>query len=381
MKLLLKKISPVPHKNFNSPLEEACELAGIETTYSEADSADFAYFGYNNSYDYYKTLPENLQNKVNLDLLLKSKLNICTQSAGINFLSSQVLTSEESLTQFPSQTIMIKPIEGYLSRTPYTFVYKIIKNDSELMSTILKEAPLFFQIGADGNKECNKYIVQAAFGSSESDYVQTYFVAGYVNGKGDLVTEGIHDNKHSFNQLNDIDDVLYPIRNMRVLALGNTEDNTDKYSILEQLKTLIDFYSIRNTPINSQWIISEEGKAYLIDFAYNFQRSLMYYEEFCSKEFFADKLKFIYDLQPNIELPMTGWVGLVDMIISSDKESTYEYAKNLGFRLVDNWTTIGPQSNIQIFRFTGLTEQECIEKVNLLREYIRNNTPNNFLLF
>jgi hypothetical protein len=94
-----------------------------------------------------------------------------------------------------------------------------------------------------------------------------------------------------------------------------------------------------------------------------------------STELIIDKIQYVYDIKPNIEIPSTGWVGLADFIITSNKASTVEYAASVGLMAVTTWPLVSKAACLSMpFSFTGATEQECLDKIELVRTYIVENT-------
>jgi len=369
----MKIFNPVIMQPVAQPLNAALQLAGLVPT--GVEDADFVYFGKNNNYESYKMLPEKFTNTVCLDLMIKSKLPELFKAAGINYIQSDVITDINVILDYPSDNVFIKPIEGALSRTPYTFVYKIFTSKTELLNTIDLECPDFFSMNEFGVIESSKHIIQKAIMPDSEGYNYQYFAPAYVNGQGQIKTEGIGASKLKFNSLNDVDDKTYPLRYLKEFSVRNTEDQTNKFDIFGQLQKLVDFYSIKNTPMNTQWLVDTDGQAYMIDFGYNYQRALYCNTNLITTEMFADKLRYVYDLQPDIKQPLTGWTGVFDLMITSDKKTLIEYANFLGIHVAETWGSATTEKSLTVpFVIRGYSEEECVNRVQTLRDYIEKNT-------
>ena len=383
MKILFKETGLHAFEYVHKPIVDALRLLDISITNDISEEVDFVYYGNNNSYEYYASLPKSTTKGFPIEFLLKSHLQDMAKSAGINYLPNEVLANESTITNFPDISVILKPIQGALSRRTYSFVYKLYATKAELITDIANTDPTFFVTDESGYTPCTDYIIQQAIMPDSSGYSNLFFVPVFINGQGKMIDEGMANAKMTFNELHDIAPELYPLGNLRVETIRDTEDHSDQYNILQQLQQLIDFYSIKNTPMNMQWIVDAAGKSYLIDVGFNFQRGSYFISDIVSPEFFADKLKFVYDLQPTIQQPMTGWIGLIDLFITSDYSDTMSYIIGLGFHAVNGWMPInknGP-SKIKVFGFNFSSRKEFDEKVNLARIYIRDNTATNTLMF
>ena len=362
-----------PH---SKPIKNALEYIGLEVT-GDTEVCEFAYFGKNNYYNGYSILPENVKNSVNLDLTLKDKLPLLCEAAGINFIESEIITNSDTILNFPESNVFIKPIEGAASSTRFTFVYKTFSSKTELLSKIQEECPSFFELDEDGNSIAKKHIIQKAFLTGSDGLLNQYFAGVYVNGSSQLLTEGIGSTKIKFNELNDIDDFTYPFRNVRKYYLRNMEDQTNRFNILSQLQQLVQYYSIKNTPISAQWLVDEDGQSFLIDFSYNYQRGL-YCTSLVATEKFASKMKYVYDITNTDDDPMTGWNGMTDIVLPevfdmAKKSDIIQYAESLGFVVTESWA-IGTFENSKTIpmSFLGTSEQDCLSRLELLENYIKN---------
>lgn len=362
-----------PH---STPIKDAISRIGLETTIDPED-CDYAYFGKNNYHRMYSILPENIKNSVNLDLTLKDKLPLLCEAAGINFIESEIITSSDTISNFPENNVFLKPIEGAASSTRFTFVYKTFTSKTELLSKIQEECPSFFDLDEDENSIAKQYIVQKAFLTGPDGLLDQYFSGAYVNGSSQLLTEGIGSTKIKFNQLNDVDDFTYPLRNLRKYYLRNMEDQTDRFNIFSQLQQLVQYYSIKNTPISTQWLVDEDGQSFLIDLSYNYQRGL-YCTSLVNTEKFVSKMKYVYDISQTDESPMTGWNGQTDIVLSesfdmSKKSDIIQYAESLGFVVTKSWAIGTHETSKSIpMSFLGTSEQDCLSRLDLLENYINS---------
>lgn len=367
----MKIYFPPRRTEYNNTLVKLFQDAGLEVTQNPSESYDFVYFGLNFE-GIYDNVPESYKAHSGLQLTDKSVLHDTLIAAGLNSLEYSIIQDLSTIENFNSTNVFVKPLNSTGSMTPYTFVYKIFTSKTELINTINQEAPDFFTVNEDGSSICSKHIIQQAIMPAEDGYVHQYYVPVYINGQGTIVSDGLAKLNMRFNELNDIDDVVYPLRHMRDYVIRNTADQTDQYGILEHLATLISHCQIRNTPMHTQWLIDETGKPYLIDVAYQFQRATMGLR---SGEFMSDKVQYVYDMKPAIEYPPSGWVGMIDFVITSEKASTLEYATSVGLTPAPNWQMTSKAQCLTIpFTFYGETEQECLDKIALLRTYIANNT-------
>jgi hypothetical protein len=375
MKIYLPNLPQVQSAIFN----EALKITGMEqiSLYNSED-ADFVYFGKNNSYNMYSSLPEKLLSNINLDLTLKDKIPKLCEDAGINFLRSDIIIDENTILNFTDNNVFIKPIEGGASQTPYTFTYKTYTSKDELLSTIQQECPNFFTVDEYNITISKKHIIQKAFLSDNTGYTHLYLVNCYVNGLGQIYFDGLCRNKMKFEPKNDIDDIKYPIRNVRDFCLKIPSDKTDKYDIMLQTQKLIDYYSIKNTPISMNWMVDENGKSYLIDFAYNFNRQFYMTPDFCPFDFFMEKFKYVYDLHPVIENEWSGVVVNFDLEILCDIPTVIDYAKTIGVYYTPSFV-IGSSSEslMKPFICTAPTEQGCLDKLQQLKDFIESQPREN----
>lgn len=368
MKIYLPPMAP----EVNQPLLEAFSIAGIEP--SELNDADFVYFGKNRYYIFYSQLPVKFLTNINLDLTVKDKMMSACEAAGINFIPSYVIEDENTILNFSENNIFLKPVESAAQVTPYTFVYKTYTSKTELLNTINQECPDFFTIDETGNSKAKKHIIQKAFLPEQDGFTHQYFVAGLVNGQGEIYKDGIAKTHLEFNPLNDENDIIYTNRYLRAGSIRNLEDTTDKFEIYAQLQKLIDFYNIRNTPFVCQFMVDENSKSYLLDLGYNFQRGFHLNENVVSREEFADKIKFMYDLQPDIKIPLTGYTCLMDFLIESDIQQTIDYAKTLGIYTADGWLgSNGPNVRTKTFVCRGTSEEDIRNRIEQVKTYIQNN--------
>jgi hypothetical protein len=358
-----------------TPMLEAFTIAGIEA--SQLNDADFVYFGKNRNYKFYSSLPEKFLTNINLDLTVKDKMMDACRNAGINFITSHIIEDRSTITNFPENNVFIKPSEGGNSITPYTFTYKIYNSKTELLSTIDQECPDFFTVDENGFSESKNHIIQKAFLPEEDGFTHQYFVTGLINGQGEIAKDGLGKTHMAFNSLNDEDDISYPNRHIRFGNLRNLEDNTDKYEIFSQLQQLVNFYNIKNTPFNCQFLVDETGKSYLSDLSYVFQRGLHFNENLVSREELADKIKFVYDLQPDIKMPLTGYTCMLDFLIEPDSQLTMEqlitYANSLGFYTTDGWGLSSRNAKSRTFVCRGTTEEDIRNRIEQVKTYIENN--------
>ena len=356
---------------------QAFDAAGCQVTGSIDDNdIDFVYFGLNFE-SVYNNVPDRYKQYSGLHLTDKKVLHNTLIAAGLNHLDSTTIVNENTIRDFSADEVYIKPLNSTGSLTPYTFVYKTFTSKDQLIQTIYNEAPDFFTIQEDGSSICSTHLIQTAILPDVDGYVRQYYVPVYINGQGNIMTEGFGKINMRFNELNDIDDVIYPLRNMRDPVIRNTEDHADRYNILGQLTQLVDYCQIRNTPMHTQWLVDSDGDAYLIDLAYQFQRGTALLPGTQSLDFMIDKIQYVYDMKPVIEIPARGWIGMIDLIVTSNKQDTLEYAKSVGLLPVTTWAIAsGPQTLTVPFSFNGQSEQECWDKINLVKNYISNNTPN-----
>ena len=371
----MKKIYvPMLHNNsYINLIVDLIRQAGLEVVHTFDNPVDFVFFGLNFP-NIYENVPEQYKANSGIQLTDKEVLHDTIAAAGLNQLESKIIVDEQSISTFQSSSVIVKPLRGAGSMTPYTFVYKTFTSKTDLINTINQEAPDFFTVNEDGSSICSTHVIQQAILAAEDGYVPQYYVPVYVNGQGEIVSEGIGKNNQRFNELNDVDDTVYPLRHMRDYMNRNTEDQSDPYNILDQLRQLIDYCQIKNTPIHSQWLIDSDGNPCLIDISFQFQRASMLVPGLRSTELIIDKIQYVYDIKPNIEIPSTGWVGLADFIITSDKASTVEYAASVGLMAVTTWPLVSKAACLSMpFSFTGATEQECLDKIELVRTYIANN--------
>ncbi len=373
----MKIYIPYRRNTYIDLMTKSFQEAGCEVARSfEDNDVDFVYFGLNFE-GAYKNVPDQYKTNSGLHLTDKEVLHNTLVSAGLNHLDSTTILDENTIRNFSANEVYIKPLNSTGSLTPYTFVYKTFTSKDELIQTIHNEAPDFFSVQEDGSSICSKHLIQTAILPDVDGYVRQYYVPVYINGQGNIVTEGFGKINMRFNDLNDIDDVTYPLRNMRDPVIRNTEDQTDRYNILGQLTQLVDYCQIRNTPMHTQWLVDADGDAYLIDLAFQFQRGTALLPGMQSTEFMIDKIQYVYDMKPTVELSARGWIGMIDLVITSDKTATLEYAKSVGLLPVITWAiSSNPQSLTIPFSFNGTTEQECWDKINLVKNYISSNTPN-----
>jgi hypothetical protein len=368
-------LPPMPTE-IKTPLMEAFNLAGMNVVFSlnNLGDGDFVYFGKNNFYYFYSNLPKKFLTNINLNLIVKDKMMDECQNAGINIIPSYIIEDENTILNFSENNIFIKPSESAAQITPYTFVYKTYTSKTELLSDINQECPNFFSIDEVGISISKKHIIQRAFLPESDGFTHQYFVAGLINGQGEIYKDGIARTKLAFNPLNDVDDITYPNRYLRAGSLRNLEDTTDKFEIYAQLQKLVDFYNIRNTPFACQFMLDENNKSYLLDFNYNFQRGFHLNENVVSREEFADKIKFMYDLQPDIKMPLTGYTCLVDFLIESDIQQTIDYAKTLGIYTTDAWVfSNSPNAKTKTFVCRGTSEEDILNRIEQVKTYIQNN--------
>jgi len=368
------KIYVPPRRNdYINTLVDLFREAGIDVAHELDDSVDLVYFGLNFG-GVYDHIPEHYKTNSGIQLTDKSVLHDTLVAAGLNCLESTVIQDLSTIENFNSTNVFIKPLSGAGSITPYTFAYKIFTSKTELINTINQEAPDFFTVNEEGFSICSKHVIQQAILPAEDGYVHQYYVPVYINGQGAIVGDGIGKVNMRFNELNDVDDVLYPLRHMRDYVVRDTSNIQDPYNILGQLQQLVDYCQIKNTPMHCQWLIDELGNPYLIDASFQFQRASLLEPGLRSRELIIDKIQYVYDLNPTIEIPSTGWVGMADFIITSDKTSTLEYANSVGLIPVTTWPLVSKPECLSIpFSFTGATEQECLDKIELVRTYIANN--------
>jgi hypothetical protein len=372
----MKIYTPIIAKNHVNPITDALESIGMQVVHDDTE-CDFVYFGKNVNYKNYLNVPEKFANYVNLDLTLKDKLHSLCQTAGINFIESEIIVDSNTILNFPENNIFIKPVEGGASLTNYTFVYKTFTSKTELLAKIAEECPTFFDLNDEGISIAKTFIIQKAFLTDSDGLLNQYFAGVYVNGQSEMLTEGIGFTKIKFNEFNDVDDVTYPLRTLRKQYIRNMEDQTDLFGIFYQLEKLIKYYSIKNTPINTQWLVDEDGQAFLIDLAYNYQRGL-YCTSLVPKEKFAAKMKFVYDMVGANDDPLTGWNGMTDILLpeicdDTKKSNILQYAESLGFVVAESWV-IGtlPVSKTIPMSFLGTSEQDCLSRLELLENYIKN---------
>jgi hypothetical protein len=372
----MKIFIPSRRNGYLDVMARLFQEAGIDVVHDLSEPVDFVYFGINFPGAYDNT-PEKYKTHSGIQLTDKSVLNDTLIAAGLNVLEVVTIQNESTIRDFDSTAVFIKPMKGAGSLTPYTFVYKSFDSKDELINTINQEVPDFFTVNEDGSSICSKHVIQKAILPDTDGYVHQYYVPVYINGQGTIVTEGLGKENMILNELNDIDDTVYPLRHMRDSVIRNSQDQTDQYNIIGQLTQLVEHCQIRNTPMHTQWLIDDTGNSYLIDVSYQFQRATLILPGFQSAEFITDKIQYVYDIKPTIELPLTGWVGMADYIITSDKTATVEYAASQGLYQVTTWPLVSGPSSLTIpFAFVFGTEQECLDKIELVRTYIANNTIN-----
>lgn len=355
-----------------NPLFAALMLSGVSVaSFEEIDLADCVYFGKNNNYDEYMALPEKLLQNINLKLTLKDKIPEQCAAAGVNFIHSEIINNADTILNFHNDNVFIKPTEGGASQTPYTFAYKTFTSKTELLALINQECPDFFTVDEIGKSKAQGHIIQQAILPSKDGYTHQYYVPCLVNGEGIVHFEGMGKLNMRLESKNDVDDVKYPIRNMRDLILRLPSDKTDQYDIFSQIQKLVNFYSIKNTPISMNWIVDSDGQAYLIDLAYNFNRQFYMTRDLCPEEFFVDKLKYVYDNQHFVMQEWDGWIANFDLEILCDIPTVIEYAKTLGIHCTPAFVFGTSESSlVRPFTCSAPTEQACRDKLQQLKEFI-----------
>jgi hypothetical protein len=369
----MKIFSNVWAPAYKQSLIAAVEAAGWEYTEIMDDTVDFVLFGKNNSYDFYvNSIPEKFKTNINLDLLHKEKMQSALRLAGVNYIPTNVIEGKDTILNFSENEIFIKPTEGGASQTPYSFAYKTYTDKQSLIDAIEMEIPGF----SDGSNYLNNYVIQKAFLPSEDGYVKQYQVPVIVNHVGEISFEGLGDMKMRFEPRNDELENYYPLRNMRDLTLRNTEDDSDTYKIKEQIQQFVNFYNIKSTPMFMQWVIDTQGKSYCIDLAYHFLRQVYCTEGLSTPEFWADKLKWMLGLQPNILMPLTGWYAFYDVEILGNIEEALEYADTLGIKCPTSFIyAFGQDSKVRPFVYNGVSKEDCISKFNTFKQFLANQTP------
>jgi hypothetical protein len=250
-------------------------------------------------------LPENAVLNVNFNLLFKNTLYQTLASQGLATIPSAI-ASLEQIQNF-SGAFIIKPNGGVGAMDRYNFSYRIFNSASDFFD-LVPETDEFFTTNIFEN-----YTIQKSLQAQDGTILQL-FVAGFVNSKSEIYTEGINRNIMRYDERraqlraqgeeseNNLATAKY-FGNFTRVETYNDPDAADTHGLIAQIQQLIAGTGITSVPFGIQALIDPiTNQCYINDF--NYKLRPFNFETPGRREYLIDKLNFMYK-DTAIQIPET----------------------------------------------------------------------------
>lgn len=309
-----------------------------------------------------------------LELLFKDKTKNLLQKAELPYLEEAPLLNLDSIINFPSDNIFIKPVVGSFSLSTLPFAYTVISKQEAL------DQINSLQIDLDS---ISPHIIQEAL-PSISDVL---WVGGYVDKFGNIAFEGVLDQKYEHEPRNALDPDHYPNKH-RVNVVRETKDNfnTQQQDLVDQVTRIISFYKIIMTPFCIQGMVDSNGRVKLIDFNFGWGKGYALVGNSNNTQYLIDRIRYMFFNEPFIrddKFRVSCQFDFPDGI--SDEVDSY---------LNDNGLMVGFVSSPYKNRFSYLkvshhyvgniaatcsTHEEAVSKLRNFSEFINQPLPDYFI--
>lgn len=250
-------------------------------------------------------LPAEATVNANINLLFKNSLYETLSSLGLNTIPSTV-ASLEQIQNF-SGAFIIKPNDGGGGIDRYNFSYTIFNSAAEFFNLVPVTDAFFTE------NICDNYTIQRSMQAEDGTVLQL-FVAGFVNSRSEIYTEGINRTVMRYDERraqlraqgdeneNNKSTAKY-FGNFTRVETYNNPDAADTYGLIAQIQQLITGAGITSVPFGLQALVDPvTNQCYINDFSYRMRP--FNYETASRREYLIDKLNFMYK-DTAIQIPET----------------------------------------------------------------------------
>lgn len=318
-----------------------------------------------------KQLPANASLNVNFDLLFKNTLYQRLTDQGLATIPA-AMASAEQIQNF-SGAFIIKPNDGGGGIDRYNFSYTIFDSAAEFFNLVPITDAFFTE------NICDNYTIQRSMQASDGTVLQL-FVAGFVNSKSEIYTEGINRTVMRYDERraelraqgdtseNNKATAKY-FGNFTRVETYNNPDAADTHGLIAQIQTLIAGLGIASVPFGLQALVDPvTNQCYINDFSYRMRP--FNYETPSRREYLIDKLNFMYrdtavqipetlhTTYPSLDLPNGVNQALLDYMAAHDING-------------ETWGTVERRS--VPFTISAPTQAAMLEKLDNFKTFLSSN--------
>lgn len=316
-------------------------------------------------------LPAGANLNVNFDLLFKNTLYQTLASQGLATIPSAIASAEQ--IQNFSGAFIIKPNSGVGGMDRYNFSYRIF-NSAEEFFNLVPITDTFFT-----ENICDNYTIQRSMQAQDGTVLQL-FVAGFVNSRSEIYTEGINHTIMRFDERraelraqgeeseNNQSTAKY-FGNFARIETYNNPDAADTHGLIAQIQQLITGTGITSVPFGLQALVDPvTNQCYINDF--NYKLRPFNSETPSRREYLIDKLNFMYrdtaiqipetmhTTYPSLDLPNGVNQALLDYMAAHDING-------------ETWGTVERRS--VPFTISAPTQAAMLEKLDNFKTFLASN--------
>jgi hypothetical protein len=319
---------------------------------------NFIYAPYQPFYVKYKLLSRFLnvgQFQPPIGLLNKLFTDKILSDTGLPFLPQQRILNKETIENFESEYVVVKPPAETNSTSPLPFAYKVISKQ-ELLDQYTDELADKF------------YIIQRAITNNKP----VLWTTGGVSQNGEFIFDGVIEQYFSIDENHFIDPIKYPSRHVMTWVERKDNFTPAMQSLMDQIRTLFTKNRYFGTPFCIQGMEDDDGTLYLIDFNLGDGKHYSYAAEKNNLQYFIDRFNFLWaDGPPN---PNQKYHSLMvyQVVSGTISEEVLEHCR-LNNIYIDGYTTSYASRDKPICQTTfiavGDTREEAESRLQTISQF------------